>query len=434
MRPSSACDTCRLRKRKCIVTGRSRPCTLCVLKGLDCSFIATTQMEDFITPHHQENSLAGPGGGGPCAWDYPPPDVRRELVDLYFDLVHDKQHIIFHRYSFIQEQQQGRAANFLVLGMIALMARFSSNPYFEDIQPRDRAAPWLQRAIQAFNARPNLIDIQSLQGCILLAFVAFVEGDSAQDTLLSAQAVRMVQVLHLPVVLSPGAIQRETEIRLYWQTWMMETWDCVQAQLPAQLQSNPQFPRPLEESVFSSMRCSQEQDRPADCQIAQRGPQGSGIWSLILPLTEMHGLVVRLNDQLTHGTFSQSEIHAQVESLSCKLESWLGSLPRSMRNTPSNRKMFSDQGLLQEFINMHLLYHHQSQLLYYQFLHQAVSSEEGPRDDPESKKYAGLCKLHATALSEIMWDMNLANTPCVWSPLNGHLLVIASSVHLHSML
>jgi hypothetical protein len=67
--------------------------------------------------------------------------------------------------------------------------------------------------MQAFNARPHLIDLPSLQGCILLAFVAFVEGDAALDTLLSAQAVRMVQVLQLPVALAVEPVQKETEIR-----------------------------------------------------------------------------------------------------------------------------------------------------------------------------------------------------------------------------
>lgn len=52
-----------------------------------------------------------------------PATVRDELVDLYFDLIHDKQHILFHRDSFIADQRAGRAPLFLVFGMIALVAR-----------------------------------------------------------------------------------------------------------------------------------------------------------------------------------------------------------------------------------------------------------------------------------------------------------------------
>lgn len=67
--------------------------------------------------------------------------------------------------------------------------------------------------MSAFNSRSVLIDIPSLQGSVLLGFVAFVEGDNDQDALLSAQAICMVQMLRLPVCLSSDPIQREVEIR-----------------------------------------------------------------------------------------------------------------------------------------------------------------------------------------------------------------------------
>lgn len=67
--------------------------------------------------------------------------------------------------------------------------------------------------MQSFNARTELIDLPALQGCILLSFVALAEGDSAQEALLSSQAICMVRMLRLPESLSPDPIQREVEIR-----------------------------------------------------------------------------------------------------------------------------------------------------------------------------------------------------------------------------
>lgn len=46
-----------------------------------------------------------------------------ELVHTYFKLIHDKQHIIFHRPSFIADHRAGRAPDYLLLAMIALVAR-----------------------------------------------------------------------------------------------------------------------------------------------------------------------------------------------------------------------------------------------------------------------------------------------------------------------
>ncbi|KAL2826021.1 hypothetical protein BJY01DRAFT_256123 [Aspergillus pseudoustus] len=368
-----------------------------------------------------------------------PADVCNELVDLYFDLIHDKQHIIFHRHSFVQEQRHGRAADFLVLGMVALMARFSSHPFFAHIPPWNRASPWLQRAVQAFNTRRKLIDIPSLQGCILLAFVSFVEMNEDQDTLLSAQAVRMVQVLQLPITLSSDPIMREIEIRLFWQCWMMDTWHSVQAQLPAQLRANPQFKRPLEEATFSAMRISNPPDLSTGNRAVQLGLRECSLWSLVLPLTEIHGQIVLLNDQLAHHRLSRSDIRSEVAALSSRLDQWIVDLPDGLRDTKDNWRVQTERGFHREFASMHMLYHHQSQLLYYQFLHKAVFSTKleisGP--DPEAFHYAARCKTHATTLSQIMWNTrstSSTDTACLWSPLNGHLLVIATSIHLHSML
>lgn len=67
--------------------------------------------------------------------------------------------------------------------------------------------------MRAFNARSDLISLASLQGAILLSFVAFAERDSAQEALLASQAICMVRMLRLPVNLSTDPIQREVEIR-----------------------------------------------------------------------------------------------------------------------------------------------------------------------------------------------------------------------------
>lgn len=50
-------------------------------------------------------------------------DLCNELVDTYFELIHEKQHIIFHRLSFIAEHREGKAQDYLLLGIISLVAR-----------------------------------------------------------------------------------------------------------------------------------------------------------------------------------------------------------------------------------------------------------------------------------------------------------------------
>lgn len=54
----------------------------------------------------------------------PSPEVCNQLVDLYFDIIHDKDHSLFHRASFITNQRQGLADMMHIFAILALAARY----------------------------------------------------------------------------------------------------------------------------------------------------------------------------------------------------------------------------------------------------------------------------------------------------------------------
>lgn len=53
----------------------------------------------------------------------PPDSVCNEIIDLYFELIDEKQLLLFHRHTFITAHRAGHIPHFIVLEMIALMAR-----------------------------------------------------------------------------------------------------------------------------------------------------------------------------------------------------------------------------------------------------------------------------------------------------------------------
>ncbi|KAF4972024.1 hypothetical protein FZEAL_9687 [Fusarium zealandicum] len=308
------------------------------------------------------------------------------------------------------------------------MQRFSSNPAFDQVAPWSRGKPFLREAIKSFNEREKLISIEALQGCIILAFTAFVEGDVDQDALLSCQAVRMTQALQLPTVLSSDRRMKEVEINLYWQVWMMDCWTSVRSQLPQQLGNDAAFPKPIREDIF---------DRLPDDGI-ETEPRETSLWTFILPLTQWHAQAVKLNYHIVHEPAFEFRILNLVRDLARKLDHWVQSLPATLRNTSENWSSYSDRGYGRPFAVMHIIYHHTSQLLFYQFLNKCVVPADNSlsrRVDQEALEYAELCKAHATALSKLFWELNVApDLDCLWSPVNSHLLVIASTIHLHTLL
>lgn len=56
----------------------------------------------------------------------PPLELCLELVELYFDLIHDQMHSLFHRPSFIEQVKNGAAPRGLLFAMMALSARSDS--------------------------------------------------------------------------------------------------------------------------------------------------------------------------------------------------------------------------------------------------------------------------------------------------------------------
>lgn len=54
----------------------------------------------------------------------PEQPLCRDLVQLYFDYVHDKFHSLFHRPSLVEDMLRGQAPKILIYGMLALSARY----------------------------------------------------------------------------------------------------------------------------------------------------------------------------------------------------------------------------------------------------------------------------------------------------------------------
>ncbi len=90
---------------------------------------------------------------------------------------------------------------------------FADHACFLSIPRGERGRRWLDKALRSFNERTDDICISALQGTILLGMACFAEGETAKEDLLSAQAIRMVQVLQLPNDSCADIISYEVGVR-----------------------------------------------------------------------------------------------------------------------------------------------------------------------------------------------------------------------------
>ena len=155
----------------------------------------------------------------------------------------------------------------------------------------------------------------------------------------------------------------------------------------------------------------------------------------MLPLSEIHSRIMHLNYVLCNQNEDRGESPGCVEEIAEDLLSWYRKLPQRLHYSPANIAIYKKDNLLREFNVLHILYHFQFQLLYYQYLQRDHTADMDSARALDREIYVARCKAHAVAMSEIFWAANSQKgTECFWSPVNGHLIVVASSIHLHTLL
>lgn len=153
--------------------------------------------------------------------------------------------------------------------------------------------------------------------------------------------------------------------------------------------------------------------------------------SLLVQMLLLNQILFKVNSLNTGSVtseFRQSQLLERVNELSTTLEEWRSGLPRDMLYTPENLRYWAGEGCGSIFIILHVNYNHLGQLLFHRFLHLSLGNDE------LFANYAKHCKTHADNLCEIIYRAIEQPDTDVRYPLVGHMLVVASTVQLHSLL
>ncbi|KAJ4365954.1 hypothetical protein N0V95_000329 [Ascochyta clinopodiicola] len=267
MRKPSACSTCRARRRKCIYPTGTRhdrviACEYCRSRALHCvqrppegGYYAQRQarIEEFEAGQQTSASPRGPPtpASSQSPSDLPPVPLRLELVNLYFDYIHDQFHSMYHRPSFTEDVARERVPRIILLAVFALSSRFSSNSVYAEIDPRERGEGFRT----ASEALLDLRDISpvTIQACVLLGAYAAAHGDTDIENVYYSTAGRMCLVLDLPSRPVASLLEREVNIRVWWTVCMVDVWSSAAVKVPRIMPLDSTVSYPIDEIPFSSM-------------------------------------------------------------------------------------------------------------------------------------------------------------------------------------
>ncbi|KAF4975307.1 hypothetical protein FDECE_18588 [Fusarium decemcellulare] len=393
MRPLSACVACRDRRKKCDRAPEATSCNLCIKRGLECSFERDPATVD--KPLDQASVI------------FQDAELIEELLDLYFRHVHIALPSLFHRPSFTAAVKDGTAPRIVLLGIASLSARFSSHLTFSGIDPWERGRPYAKEA-------ENLLDLHdtsltTIQACILLASHCVADGEPVTESVYYAIACRMAMLLDLPNAPVKTSIERELNNRVWWSLVTSDTWLSAAFCLPRAIRPRQEVSLPIGEWTFAQLGAGD----PVDDNLSRPETSLESAESSFPVLPHM----IKLNQVLSEinsfcATVVAEEIHGEsldvsIQHLSSTLDSWYSDLPVRMQYSEGNLQHWINQGLGPKFVCLHINYYNAGQRLFYQFLqHSQVSNECDSSAITTYHQYAGRC----------------------------HMLVIASTVQLHTLL
>ncbi len=229
------------------------------------------------------------------------------------------------------------------------------------------------------------------------------EGDVRAKHICTGLARLHCEALRLWETSGMSILDQEVRRRTYLSVVIAGKWSTADMSIaPVIAEYPPENLRLLDEEDFLALR-----ERPA----------GHGIWTQMAKTIDIFREILDIIIILGSGEIFASQIN-KVNQLAERLGQWEQELPARLKYRPENLTYFQRLGLGKTFLAMHIGYHHYWQLLSFPFL--------DPRND---NRLASECKKHAMIVSEIASQ----GGELVYYII-GHILVVSSSIHLHTLL
>ncbi|KAI9159151.1 hypothetical protein HJFPF1_07159 [Paramyrothecium foliicola] len=251
-----------------------------------------------------------------------------------------------------------------------------------------------------------------------------IEMQSHTESIFYTIACRMAMIMNLPNATATSLVERELSLRVWWSVVATDTWSSTALGLPRAISAPYDVALPMDDRAF--LRLGSE--TPLDLDSSVRSLSRSMIAQMIM-LNQLLFRVNSLNADFVSKELETTHVYEDLNELVTEVDSWHSDLPEDMRHTPENLLYWASEGCGPMFVIMHLNYNHLNQLLLYRFLHLNINMGH-----PPSLDYAKRCKRHSDALCQLTYQARENPDTDVRYPLAGHMLVVASTVQLHTLL
>ncbi|KAL3446296.1 hypothetical protein BJX65DRAFT_308996 [Aspergillus insuetus] len=420
---------CRERRKRCQRPRGSTSCQFCTERRLECLMAPKPDAESDaayeLLKHHRHGTDLHSASAAALSQD-----VIVELANLYFENVQGGFPNILHRPTFMGDVANGSVPLILLYGVIGLSARFSVHPSLRKVEPWERGRPYAKEAERMLDL--HNVTLTTIQACILLAINLAIEGESMTECVFLAIAARMALLLDLPNAVAGTPLQQELNRRVWWSIVTTDTWCSANLCVPRAIRLGDNVPILLDEWAFSRLGRDDQLDSPT-LSACSSSPLAHLV-HLNRLLYEIH----QVNAMIVDDHVQPDRAQSSIDALSASLDNWISGLPSEMHYTESNMAHWAAAGFGPVFATLHINYNHAAQLLFYQFLYASQGNGAATKPVPGevllADAYACRCKAHAAALCDLIYSARVNHGLDLRFTILAHILVIASTVHIHSLL
>jgi hypothetical protein len=122
-------------------------------------------------------------------------------------------------------------------------------------------------------------------------------------------------------------------------------WHAARAQYSRQLRYDSRIPKIMQQKAFSQLRNQTSSDSTRIDTVPNLKADRNGLWSTMLPLSEIHSRVMHLNYVLCNQSEDSCELPDRVEGIAEELLDWHHRLPQHLRYLPANIARYKEYKL-----------------------------------------------------------------------------------------
>jgi Fungal specific transcription factor domain len=302
----------------------------------------------------------------------PPMDIQIHLAETYFDYVYGQSYPLLHKPTFMRNLVAGTVPPVLVLAVCAISARFSTHPYFRtQANPMEkeqfflRGEEWAAPAREISLRRHDEPNITILTVYLLVALHEFGTCQGGRSWMFGGMAQRMALSLQLHKdkdrsLNSEGEAEtsswtdREIRRRVLWSCFLMDRFISSGSDRPICFPEDCiAVPLPVKENLFNM-----EIDSDTSMLDSKSGSENLGTAAYIVKLVSIWGRLVSYFNLGGKERENKSlwDSSSTFYSISSALASF--KFPANLRWNSDNLAIYRAEKYDNQFIFMHIVYHH----------------------------------------------------------------------------